>query len=347
MSFDKVSFEETLGTSVVASGKCIGCGACVVVCPFNCLEYMKEGPNLVKECQVCGICAQVCPQYGWSWPNLEDFVFGRERKAEEEFGVYRRLVVARATDDKIVKLCQDGGVVTALLLFALENGLIDSAVVSGINPEKPLYPVPKFATTYEGILECAGTRYFYSPNILALTEGIKQKKISTAFVGTPCQIRAIRKMQMCGLKRYTKPLMFLVGLMCSECFIYEGFVENHIRDTLGLNLNDITKMNIKGKILVKTKTEIRTIPLATAKQYSRKSCGFCDDFSSELADISTGGLGLDGWTFTIIRTEKGENLFSSAEKAGYLNVRSVDEEANALNLLVKLSKKKRKTREVC
>jgi ferredoxin len=60
MSFDEVSFEETLGTSVVASGECIGCGACVVVCPFNCLEYMKEGPSLVKECQVCGICAQVC-----------------------------------------------------------------------------------------------------------------------------------------------------------------------------------------------------------------------------------------------------------------------------------------------
>jgi coenzyme F420 hydrogenase subunit beta len=135
--------------------------------------------------------------------------------------------------------------------------------------------------------------------------------------------------------------------MCSECFTYEGLVENHIRGTLGLNLNDITKINIKGKILVKTETEVRTIPLATAKQYSRKSCGFCDDFSSELADISTGGLGLDGWTFTIIRTEKGENLFSSAEKAGYLNVRSVDEEANALNLLAKLSKKKRKMREIC
>ncbi len=347
MSFDKVSFEETLGTSVVASGKCVGCGACVVVCPFSCLEYMKEGPNLVKECQVCGICAQVCPQYEWSWPKMEDFVFGRERKAEEESGVYRRLVVARAVDDRIVKLCQDGGVVTALLSFALENGLIDSAVVSGISPEKPLYPAPRLATTFEEILECAGTRYFYSPNILALTEGIKQKKTSTAFVGTPCQIRAIRKMQMCGLKKHTKPLMFLIGLMCSECFTYEGLAEKHIRDTLGLNLNDVIKINIKGKLLVKTKTEIRTVPLVTAKQYGRESCGFCDDFSSELADISTGGLGLDGWTFIIIRTERGENLFSSAEKAGYLNVKPVDEETYALNLLVKLSKKKRKTREVC
>jgi coenzyme F420 hydrogenase subunit beta len=347
MSFSKISFEESLAKSVVAAGKCLGCGACVFVCPVNCLEYKEGKPSVLEECKVCGICAQVCPEYEWSWSKTENFVFGRERKAEEEFGVYRRLVVARATDDKTLETCQDGGVVTALLLFALENGLIDSAVVSGISQEKPLYPVPKLAITPEDILECAGTRYSYSPNILALTEAIKEKKTSIAFVGTPCQIRAIRKMQMLGLKKYTRPLKFLIGLMCSECFTYEGFIEKHIHEILGLNLNDIRKINIKGKILVETKSEVKTIPLAEAKQYARKSCKFCDDFSSELADISAGGLGLNRWTFTIIRTEKGEELFSSAEKAGCLNVKNVDEETNALNLLTKLSKKKRKAREVC
>jgi len=342
MSFNKVSFEESLEKSVVAAGKCVGCGTCVVVCPFNCLEYTGGKPNLVKECKDCGICAQVCPQYEWSWSKAEIFVFGRTRKAEEEFGIHRRLVVARATHDKILEACQDGGVVTALLLFALENELIDSAVVSGISQEKPLYPVPTLATTPKEILEGAGTRYSYSPNIYGLAEGIKHKKASIAFVGTPCQIHAIRKLQMFGLKKYTAPLKFLIGLMCSECFAYEGLMEKHIHETLGINLNDVRKMNIKGKMLVTTKSGVKTIPLVEVKQYARKSCRFCDDFSSELADISTGGLGLNGWTFTIIRTEKGEELFSSAEKAGFLNVKTVDEEPYALNLLVKLSKKKRK-----
>jgi len=341
MSFDKIGFEESLAKSVVAVGQCLGCSACVVVCPFNCLEYKNEKPSLIKECKVCGICAQVCPQYEWSWPKVENSVFGRERKVEQVFGVYRRLVVARATDDKTLEACQDGGVVTALLLSALENELIDSAVVSGISQEKPLYPVPKLALTPEEIWECAGTRYCYSPNVLALTEAIKQKKTSIAFVGTPCQIRAIRRMQMLGLKKFTRPLKFLVGLMCSECFTYEGLIVKQIRDTLGLHLNDIVKMNIKGKILLKTESEVRTIPLAEAKQHARKSCGFCDDFSSELADISTGGLGLDGWTFVIIRTEKGEELFSSAEKAGAVKTKNVNEEAKALRLLHILSRKKR------
>lgn len=343
MSFNKISFEESLEKNVVATGKCVGCGTCVVVCPFGCLEYMKGEPRIVKECKICGICAQTCPTYEWSWLKAENFVFGRERKAEEEFGVYRRLAVAKAKDNRILRVCQDGGVATALLLSAMEKGIIDGAVVSGISNEKPFYPIPKLATTQKEILECAGTKYSYSPNILALTEGIKQKKMSLAFVGTPCQIRAIRKIQMSGLKKYSAPLKFLVGLMCSECFTYEGLMEKHIKEALGVNLNSIKKMNIKGKMLVTTESEVKAIPLADVKQYVRKSCRFCDDFSSELADISVGGLGLDGWTFVIIRTKEGEELFEAAEKAGIIETRPVEKGEFALSLLLKLSAKKRKT----
>ena len=343
MSFNKVSFEESLEKGVVATGKCVGCGACVVVCPFNCLEYMEGKPRLVKECRMCGLCAQVCPQYKWSWSKAEDFVFCRKRKVEEEFGVYRRLVMAKAKNGKLLKTCQDGGVVTALLLFALDNGLIDSAVVSGISQKKPFYPIPRLAVTSEELLECAGTRYCYSPNVLALAEGVKQKKASMAFVGTPCQIHAVRKMQMLGLKKYVAPVKFLIGLMCSECFSYEGLIEKHIRETLDINLGDIRKINIKrGKMFIKTKSEVKIIPLTEVKQYARESCRFCDDFSSELADISTGGLGLEGWTFVIIRTEKGEELFSSAEKAGVIKTRNVNEKLSIISLLQKLSRKKRR-----
>jgi coenzyme F420 hydrogenase subunit beta len=343
MSLSKISFEQSLATSVIKSGKCLSCGACVTICPFNCLEYGEKEPSLIKECKICGICAQICPQYEWSWSKAESFVFGRERKAEEEFGIYRKLVVARAKDGSMLKVCQDGGVVTALLLFALENGLIDSAIVSGISREKPFLPIPKLATTSKEILECSGTRYFYSPNILALAEAIKQKKEKTAFVGTPCQIHAIRKMQMSGLKKYVGPLKFLIGLMCSECFTYEGLMEKHIHETLGIDLSDIRKMNIKGKMLITTNSEVRTVPLAEVKQYARKNCKSCDDFSSELADVSMGGLGLDGWTFVVLRTGEGEEVFKAAVRAGVLETRPVKKDEFPLNLLVKLSGKKRKS----
>jgi coenzyme F420 hydrogenase subunit beta len=341
MSSIKVSFEDSLDKEVVKTGKCLGCGTCVVVCPFNCLEYIGEKPCLVKECKVCGICAQACPQYEWSLPKVENFVFGRERKPEEEFGIYRRLAITRAANSQILNVCQDGGAVTALLLFALKEGIIDGAIVTMKDQEKPFYPRPALATTAEEILQSAGTKYFYSLNILALTEAIKQKKSHIAFVGTPCQIRAIRKMQTAGLKKYVAPLKILIGLACSECFTYEGLMENHIRKRLGINPDYVKKINIKGKMLVMLDSGAVSIPLTETKQYTRQSCRFCGDFSSELADISAGGVGLEGWTFIIIRTEKGEELFSGAERAGVIKTRSASEEANALNLLNKLSRKKR------
>jgi len=345
MKISKVSFEESLGKSVVLSGKCVGCAACVVVCPFACLDYVEQKPKVVKECKVCGICPQVCPRYEFPWTALEEFLFGRKSKVEEDFGVYQRLAVAQATDKNVLRVGQDGGVASTLLNHTMKNGIIDGAAVCGVSEKKPLYPVPKLATTLKEVLTCAGTRYFYSPNLLAFQEGVKQNKRSIAFVGTPCQIHAIRRIQMVPLKKYADKLGFTIGLMCTESFSYEGLLEKHIRDVLRINPSDMKKMNIKGKLIVTLNSgENREIPLAAAKQYAVPSCVLCSDFSSELADISVGGLGLSDWTFTIIRTKKGLEIFESAEKAGSLKIRSVEKEQKAFDLLVRLSKMKRKRR---
>jgi len=345
MKIPKVSFEESLEKGVVLPGKCVGCAACVVVCPLDCLDYVEQEPKIIKECKICGICPKVCPQYDFSWPALEEFVFGRRSKPEERFGIYRRLVIAQATDKNILQVCQDGGVVSALLSFALRNGTIDGATLSGVSEGRTLYPVPRLATTLDEVLECAGTRYFYSPNLLALQEGVKQNRKSIAFVGTPCQTLAIRRIQMVPLKKYTKKLGVLIGLLCTESFTYQGLMEKHIQGIMGIDPQDIKKINIKGKVLITLKNgETKSISLSEAKQYTRTSCVLCSDFSAELADISVGGLGLANWTFTVLRTKKGEELFEEAEKAHVIKTRPVEKEERALNLLSRLSTKKRKRR---
>jgi len=344
LSAPKLSFEESLQEHVILKEICSGCAACVLVCPFGCLEYFEERPNLIKTCEICGICPKVCPRFEFSQASLEKIVFQREHNPEEEFGIHRRLVIARARDDKILEECQDGGVVSALLSHALKSGIIDSAIVSTASKEKPWFPTPRLVSTPEEVLECAGTRYTYSPNLLALQEAVKQKRKSVAFVSTPCQIQSIRKIEAFPLKKYSNLIRFTIGLMCTESFTYSGLMQKHIQEVLGVNLHDVKKINIKGKVIVTTKSgETKTIPLQEAKQYTRKGCLPCTDFSAELADISTGGLGLSGWTFTVIRTSRGEEIFDSAEKSGDVQTRPVEEEKGSLDLLVKLSRKKRKT----
>lgn len=272
--------------------------------------------------------------------KAETIVFGRQRKIDEPFGVYRRLVIAQTTRPEIAHVCQDGGVVTALLLFALEKGIIDAALVTGKHPEKPFYPVPRLATTPEEILEAAGSKYTCSQTPLTLaSEAAKRGKTRVALVGMPCQVRALRRMQV-GDPSKLGFVNLSVGLMCSGCFRHELTTE-FVHGKLGIDPRSIVKMNIKGKLLVTTNAGVTSVPLSEVNPYKQKGCLVCRDFSSELADVSVGGVGLDGWSFVVIRSEKGEELFSAAEKNGYLRTRAVAVDSRELSLLSKMSQKKK------
>jgi coenzyme F420 hydrogenase subunit beta len=176
-----------------------------------------------------------------------------------------------------------------------------------------------------------------------LKDAVQKGKKSVAFVGTPCHIHAIRKIQAVPLKKYSNPIKFTIGLMCTESFEYNGLIEKHLQQKLGVKPSEVEKINIKGKILVYLKNgEVKEIPLAEAKVYTRRGCHYCDDFSNELADISLGGLGLNQWTFTIIRTERGEEIFRQAEENGLIKVKGVEESSFSMKLLLRLSERKRK-----
>ncbi len=269
-------------------------------------------------------------------------VFGRKRRSDEVFGVRKAVCVARSTRSDLLKAGQDGGVATALLTSALASEAIDGAALSGLDPSIPWRPRPRLVTTPDGIVDCAGTRYSYSPNLLAYHKGVVEGLERIAFVGTPCQIQALRRIQNAALRKHARALAVAVGLFCSESFSYEGLMLQKIQGDLGLDLTTLTKMNIKGGILLHTTTGPTVkIPLREARRYVEAKCPHCPDFSAELADLSLGGIGLEGWTLTVIRTDKGEALFNHAVEEGALEVASANNFESAVSLLKKLSTLKR------
>jgi coenzyme F420 hydrogenase subunit beta len=238
-------------------------------------------------------------------------------------------------------VAQNGGAVTGLLTFALEKKIIDSAIVSASSKEKLFCPLPILARNVQEILDSAGTRYTYSPNVQALAEATKQSVKAVAFVGTPCQVAAVRRMQEKGLD-CARPVKLLIGLMCSEAFSYEDLMVKHVQNKLGINLHTVKRTKIVAdKMTIITGEGEVAVPLLTIKKYARKACERCRDFSSELADISVGGLGLGDWTLVIVRTPIGEQIFAEAEKAKALITRPVRMDDVPVKLLLRLSLKKR------
>tara|TARA_B100000315_G_C14551887_1_gene576243 strand:- start:591 stop:1733 length:1143 start_codon:yes stop_codon:yes gene_type:complete len=330
---------------VVSSGLCSGCGNCVLACTVNamdCLEYKKETPirrNL--ECVECGICFNVCSRANIPLEN-EGVIEGE--KPVLEIGKYKALYAARTKREDIKKIAQDGGFVTTLLLSVYENGQINSALLSSVG-EKPRKAEPKLASSAEEIMGAAGTRYTYSPNILPLIEELPTLSPympgKVAFVGVPCQIEALRKAQLYRVKPFER-IKLVIGLLCSESFDYEKLMKNKIEKDMGIPLNEIAKTNIKGKFCIYLKNgEVKEIPLKETKPYARKTCEFCQDFTAEGADISAGGIGLDGWTALVVRTDLGEEIVNKLVENGEIEIKPLEEVKLSHDLLFKLSKIKR------
>ncbi|MBI3090274.1 MAG: Coenzyme F420 hydrogenase/dehydrogenase, beta subunit C-terminal domain [Candidatus Tectomicrobia bacterium] len=367
------SFKDMMN-DVVDYGSCCECGSCVVVCPYDVIHYIDGKPKQVAKpdaafdyCAVsegigCDVCASVCPRLTPREGDLYDRVFGGDRPFSENFGVYRSIFAARCKDERVLQGAQDGGVVTAILAWALRQGFIEGAVVSALDGGKLCQPVPKVVTTEEELIASAGSWYTYCPNNLALRQAREQGLSKVAFVGTPCQITPLRKMQYMddahleGPKKKAKNIerqkdhlhgfatnvVFSIGLLCSEVFTYEGLMEQKIEQEMGIPLSEVEKFNVKGKVLIyKKDREVVELNLKEAQQHARPECHHCGDFSAELADISCGGVGAMGWTITIARTKKGEEILTRLIEQGVIETRPIEEFERSWKILKRLTRLQR------
>ena len=62
--------------------------------------------------------------------QADEHLFARVRQPEEAAGIYQDVLLTRASDDMVHQMGQDGGLVSALLIWALDKGYIDAALTS-------------------------------------------------------------------------------------------------------------------------------------------------------------------------------------------------------------------------
>lgn len=331
-----------LNEDVVRNNLCTGCSACVVVCPWNAIEYdfQEEIPKRIGDCMYwCSYCTSICPQVPGRMAEIEDFVFSRQRQADEEMGIYRRMIVARSKSPEILGVGEDGGTVTQILAWALDTSIINGALVCSVDKQNGWKPEPKLVRTKAELIRCAGNSYVYSPNLLKVVSGYDVDKLG--LVTVPCQISAARTMEAAHMKLASQRISLNIGLLCLECFAPE-FLYQKVQAEAGINLADVEKINVKGRVELETRSgEIREIPLKEAVRYTRQACLSCADFTAEAADISVGGLGLRGWTLVITRTSKGDNIIERMLEEDILESRPIEEFPTTQKLLLRLTRKKK------
>ncbi len=116
---------------------------------------------------------QYLPAHRTDYEELNKRVFGKGRD-DSVLGTHRRLVNGRAKDERIRKMGQYGGTVTALVRYALERKLADSALLARRGVKNPLLPEPMIATRAEQVELAVGSKYYRLPQSFTFGEGTEK-----------------------------------------------------------------------------------------------------------------------------------------------------------------------------
>lgn len=322
---------------VITNNLCTGCGTCVSICSNKAIDLIKDEkmqifvPKINKErCNECALCYKVCPGHAVDFKQLNIEAFGKEPKSSLEntlLGNYINCYTGHSTDYNIRFNSSSGGMITQLLIFALEEGIIDGTLVTKMKKGNPLEPQPFIARTRKEIIEASKSKYCSVPANVALKE-ILDREGKYATVGLPCHVHGLKKAEQV-YKKLKERIVLHMGLFCSHSNTF--LQTEYFLHRCGIKINDIAKIDYRGKgwpgmlsIKLKSGNEkdfpyldyIRTHLFCL---FTPARCLLCCDQTAELADISFGDAWLPefsddnlGTSIIISRTQMGEQILQKA-----------------------------------
>jgi coenzyme F420 hydrogenase subunit beta len=333
-----------LNKKIVSNGFCTLCGACEAACPTGAISVEDEKNRHLHDCSkdldLCPICYEVCPHSEALQLRAQKFVSDAPVK-HEALGYYRKIVLAQSADPKVRALSRGGGVVTSLLTYGVEKGNFDSAIVSKAEPENPAKPKAAVATVPDDILSAVGSKFFPSPVAKAYGAAVYgYGKTKIAFVGVPCHVLALRKIEASHHK-IGDNLAITIGLFCFGTFSMSPLLK-YVEDNYHIKPSEIKHMRLSSKFVVQTDKETIRIPVSEIENIIMPSCRTCTDFTAELADISVGSAyPLEEWSTVILRTKAGEDFFYDAVEHGIINTWVIEQEPEVFQRVVKAAIQKR------
>lgn len=332
---------------VVEKGLCTGCGTCVSICPKKAVSLFiakKSQVYLAKvgeSCVNCGLCLKVCPGYTVDFAHLNKQFLGKDLPLDclgILLGNYLNCYTGFASDRRVRYDSSSGGLVTQLLIFALDEGIIDGALVTRMSDDNPLEPQPFIARTKQDLVKASKSKYCPVPANIALRE-ILEKDGKYAVVGLPCQLHGIRKAELIN-EALRNRIVLHFGVFCSHTdnFAQVEFLFNRWR----IKPANVTQIDFRGKgwpgfssvalnsKVVKNYSYQEWTAIHESCFFMPHRCSVCCDQTAELADISFGDAWLPefmidscGRSVLISRTDIGERLIRNANLKGAIELTNI------------------------
>lgn len=331
---------------IVDSGLCTGCGTCVGVCPSKALSVgtTREGtyfPQFAADkCAECCLCIEVCPANSSGAKELNRSIFGRLPQSEF-LGHFIECYKGYSTAPSIRWSATSGGLITSLLLFLLEKGLIDGALLTRVRRDSPLEAEPFVARTREQVLSAVGSKYVPVPLNRLLRE-VLAEDARFAVVGLPCHMQGCRKAELI-IPELRAKIAYHFGLTCSHVLSRPGVV--FILHKMGVSASEVAGLRYRGN---GWPSGIRATLRSGEEEFLSNQnswwsevfggyffapyyCTLCYDQLNEFADLSFADAWLpetmkrdkSGTSIAISRTRKGDELLEEARSSGAIELSSL------------------------
>ncbi|MEN2436120.1 Coenzyme F420 hydrogenase/dehydrogenase, beta subunit C-terminal domain [Weeksellaceae bacterium A-14] len=289
---------------IVESELCTGCGACVEDYQLK-MQWNKNGflvPDWSNNPEKFEKQIHLCPFNPDDSVNNEDQLaeeFFKETKEKDlQIGKFQQVYAGYSNDYR--NTSSSGGIATFVFEKLLKNKIVDHLFI--VKEVEGSYQYQWFED-WELIQETSKTRYI--PVTLAeLFKEINQKEGKVAVSGVACFIKAIR------LKQHYHPelkekIPFLIGIICGG--LKSQFFTDYLSQKCGIK-GDYHQQQYRIKDrnssasdysfgAYDSKNEFHQMKMKTVGDmwgtglFKSKACDFCDDVTTELADISLG----DAW----------------------------------------------------
>lgn len=342
--------------TVVENDLCTGCGLCVYKCPTKAIgmRWNDEGflvPKLTGKCNLKGECLTVCPfnPFPDEKVKTENEIAGLfltdTKNFHPKIGRYEGIYAGYANEFRLTS--SSGGIATYVLARLLDKGVVNHifAVRESTNPGT-FY---EYAILHdkEELISASKTKY-YPVTLATVMPKIHELRGKVAVVGIACFIKAIR------LAQHTEPelkekIPFLVGIICGG--IKSRFFAEYLAGRAGVENNQFSDPQFRIKDFQSTasdysygckdtKGDFHTIKMREvgdmwgSGMFKNNACDFCDDVTTELADISLGDAWLNpynkdgkGTNVIVTRSKLAEELINAGIKSNELSVEPLAFEA--------------------
>ena len=336
-------------SQIVEHGLCIGCGLCESLATDNSIrlqvvangtERPVSNPQQPPSEQLLDNIVATCP--GTKLAGLPPRLIDDHAQEDDVWGVWQDLFLSYSAEPEIRHMASTGGVLTALALYLLESKTVDFILHAKASTRIPSFGEATISRTREQVLAAAGSRYGPTAtlkDIVNIVEQAAAQHQTFAFIGTPCDVTALRNYAKLD-SRVDQHCHSMLTMVCGG-FMAPTAMQQFI-ESLGIDYHAIehiryrgygcpgpTTIRLKdGSVVTKSYLDFWGEDDSAWQLPSR--CKVCADGIGDAADIAAA----DSWdggapspasvqtdlgsNAMIVRSTVGLQLINAAISAGYL-----------------------------